>query len=128
MLDRLRKREALRQREELEDVAAGAAAEAIEEALVAIDVKRRRLLAMKRAEAFVALAGELERRDLADEVDDVGRGAHLRDDAVVEIYVQFILRRSEAKPKDLLSTTLLLVPCTVGSQETLSSLRSSAYN
>ena len=86
MLHRLRKREALGQREELEDVAARAAAEAVEEPLAAIDVKRRRLLAMKRTEAFVALAGELERRDLADEVDDVGRRAHLRDDAVVEIY------------------------------------------
>ena len=49
-------------------------------------MKRRRLLAMKRAETFVALAGKFEGRDLADEVDDVGRGAHLRDDGIVEVY------------------------------------------
>ena len=64
MLDGLGKRESLRQREKLEDVAAGAAAEAVEKSLAAIDSERRRLLAMKRAEAFVALAGEFERRDL----------------------------------------------------------------
>src|SRR5690349_10300540 len=86
MLDRFRKREALGEREKLEDVAAGAAAEAVEESFVAIDMKRRRLLAMKRTESFVALPGELERRDLADEVDDVRRTAHLRDHAVIEIY------------------------------------------
>ena len=85
MFDCLGEGEALGQREELEDVAARAAAEAVEEALAAIDGERRRLLAMKRAEAFVALAGELERRDLGDEVDDVGRLADLGDDGVVEV-------------------------------------------
>ena len=39
MLHRLGEREALRQGEELEDVAAGAATEAVEEPLVAIDMK-----------------------------------------------------------------------------------------
>src|SRR5438132_2435546 len=85
MLDRLGEREALREREELEDVAAGAAAEAVKEPLVTIDVERRRLLAMKRAESLVALAGELERRDLRHEVDNVGRRSHLGDDGIIEI-------------------------------------------
>src|SRR4029077_13982666 len=80
------KREALREREELEDVASLAAAEAVEEALVAVHMKRGRLLAMKRAESFVALAGELERGDLRHEVDDVGCRSHLRDYAVIQIY------------------------------------------
>src|ERR1043166_9559144 len=86
VLHRFGKCEALGQREEFEDVAAGAAPEAVEQTLVAIDVKRRRLLATKRAETLVALAGELERRDLADEVDDVRRAPYLRDHAVVEVY------------------------------------------
>src|ERR1700674_4231075 len=86
MLDRLRKAEALGEREELEDVAARAASEAIEESLVAIDMERRGLLAMKRAESFVALAGELERSDLRHEVDDVGRRSHLRDYGVIQVY------------------------------------------
>src|SRR3954447_9554939 len=71
MLHRLGEREALGHRKELEDVAARAAPAAVEESLVAIDVKRRRLFAMKRAETLVALAGELERRDLRDELHDV---------------------------------------------------------
>src|SRR6266478_1473474 len=40
---------------------------------------------MERAEAFVALAGELEGSDLLDEVDDVGGRSYLRDHGVVEI-------------------------------------------
>src|ERR1041385_1188920 len=85
VLDRLGEGEALGQREELEDVAARAAAEAVEESLGAVDGERRRLLAVERAESLVALAGELERRDLADEVDDVGGLADAADDVVVEV-------------------------------------------
>src|SRR5947199_6224758 len=40
---------------------------------------------MKWAETLVALAGELERSDLRNEVDDVGRAPHLRDHRVIEI-------------------------------------------
>src|SRR6266568_595949 len=47
---------------------------------------------MKRAEPFVALACELEWRDLADEVDDIGRAAYLRDHAVIEIYKSHVPR------------------------------------
>ena len=57
VFDGLRKREPLGQREEFEDVAARAAAETVEEAFVAIDMKRRRFLAMKRTEAFVTFSG-----------------------------------------------------------------------
>jgi hypothetical protein len=71
MLDSLREREALRQREEFEDVSTRAAAEAVEESLASIDVERRRLLAMEGTEPLVALTGEFQGGDLADEVDDV---------------------------------------------------------
>ena len=85
MLDGFRKCEALRQCEELEDVAAGAAAEAVEQPLTAVDGKRRRLLAMKRTESLERLARLLERRRLRDELDDVGGLPHLGDELVVEI-------------------------------------------
>src|SRR3982750_2318722 len=79
VLHRFRKREAFGEREEFENIAARAAAEAVEKPFVTLDVERRRLLAMKRAEALVALAGQLEGSDLADEVDDVRRAPYLRD-------------------------------------------------
>ena len=79
MLDRFRKCEALGEREELEDVAAGSAAETVEESFTAIDGERRRLLAMKWTETFVRLPRLLERRHLRDELDDVGRLPDLRD-------------------------------------------------
>src|SRR5205085_1533710 len=69
-----------------EDVAAGPAAETVEEALAAIDGERRRLLAMKRTETLVRLAGLLERRDLRDELDEVRGLADLGDELVVEVY------------------------------------------
>src|SRR6185369_8009196 len=57
---------------------------------------------MERTEPLVALPGQLQRRDLADEVDDVGRGADLRDDAVVEVeeahgHSLVMLRRNDAE-------------------------------
>jgi hypothetical protein len=58
--------------EELEHVAADAAAEAVEVALVAVDVERRRLLAVERAEALVGGASLLERDVVLDDDDDVG--------------------------------------------------------
>ena len=60
------------QLEELEDVAADAAAEAVEEPLVAVDVERRRLLAVERTEALVGGAGLLQRHVVLDHDDDVG--------------------------------------------------------
>jgi hypothetical protein len=60
------------QLEELEHVAADAAAEAVEVALLAIDVERRRLLAVERTEPLVGGAGLLERDVILDDDDDVG--------------------------------------------------------
>jgi hypothetical protein len=60
------------QLEELEHVAADAAAETVEEALVAVDVERRRLLAVKRTEPLVGGAGLLQRDVVADDHHDVG--------------------------------------------------------
>jgi len=86
VLDRLRKGEAPGESAALEDVAARAAAEAVEETLATVDGERRRLLPMKRAEALVRPAGLLERRDLGDEFDDVRRLAGRFDELVVKIY------------------------------------------
>ena len=58
--------------DELEDVAPGAAAEAVKEALVAVHVERRRLLAVKRAQPFPRRAAALQRHALLDDLHDVG--------------------------------------------------------
>src|SRR5207302_8969983 len=51
---------------------ADAAAEAVEEPLVTMDVERRRLLAVKGTEPFVGGAGLLQRHVILDHDDDVG--------------------------------------------------------
>jgi hypothetical protein len=60
------------QLEELEHVAADAAAEAVEKAFIAIDLKRRRLLAVKRTQTFVIGARLFQRYVVLDHDDDVG--------------------------------------------------------
>ena len=60
------------QLQELEHIAAGAAAEAVKKSLVAIDVKGRRFLAVKRAEAFVRRAAFFQRHVLLNDLHDVG--------------------------------------------------------
>ena len=72
LLHRVGKPDLVVQLEELQHVAADAAAEAVEEALVAVDVERRRLLAVERAQPLVGGAGLLERDVVADHHDDVG--------------------------------------------------------
>ena len=72
LLHRVLEADLLVQLEKLEDVAADAAAEAVKEPLVAIDVERRRLLAVKRAEPLVRGAGLLQRHVVLDHDDDVG--------------------------------------------------------
>src|SRR5690606_19834150 len=57
---------------ELDHVAADAAPEALEQALVRVDVERRRLLLMERTEPLPRRAGLPERRDLADDRHHVG--------------------------------------------------------
>ena len=68
----------LLQLDELEHVAAHAAAKAVEEAALAHDVERRRLLAMKRAQALVGVAGLAQRDGVRDDGDNVGRRIGLR--------------------------------------------------
>ena len=58
--------------EELDDVAAGAAPEAVEESLVPVDLKRRCLLPVKRAQSLVGRARLLQRHVVLDHDDDVG--------------------------------------------------------
>ncbi len=57
--------------QKLEHIAAHAAAEAVEKSLVAVDVERRRLFRMKRAETLVAGAGFPQRHVLLNDLDDV---------------------------------------------------------
>ena len=60
------------QLEELEHVAADAAAKTVEEAFVAIDLKGRRLLPVKRTKPFVIRARFFQRHVVLDHDDDVG--------------------------------------------------------
>jgi len=74
------KADLLVQLEELEHVAAGAAAEAVEEAFVRMDDEGRRLLAVKRTVALVRRAGTLERYVLLDDGEDVRLHAQVVDE------------------------------------------------
>ena len=64
----------LLQFDELEHVAAGLAPEAVEEALVRVDVERRRLLAVERAESLPRRPGLLQRDVVLHHLDDVRPG------------------------------------------------------
>ena len=68
----LRERHFFVQLDELDHVTADAAAEALEVALVAVHVERRRLLAMERAQAFVRGSCPAERDALLHHLHDVG--------------------------------------------------------
>jgi hypothetical protein len=72
LLDGVAEADLVVQLEELEDVSPDAAAEAVEVALLAVDVERRRLLAVERAQPLVGGAGLLERDVVLDDDDDVG--------------------------------------------------------
>jgi hypothetical protein len=72
------------QLEKLEDVTTDAATEAMKEALVAIDVKRRRLLAVERAEAFICRARLLQRDVILDDDDDIGLVLQVVDETLGE--------------------------------------------
>jgi len=69
--DRFLEAELLVQFEELEDVAADAAAEAVEEALVRVHVERRRLFGVERTEALVGGAGLLQGHVLLHHLHDL---------------------------------------------------------
>jgi hypothetical protein len=59
------------QLDELDDVAAGAAAETLEETLVLVDVERRSLLLVERTESLERGTCLLERHHVPDHADDV---------------------------------------------------------
>ena len=69
-----------RAHEEFDDVAGGLAAEAIEEALVGTDVERRRLFAVKRAQAGEVATGLLQLDGAADDGADIGASFDFGDD------------------------------------------------
>src|SRR4029453_8806520 len=71
----LGEREAILAHQAAERVAAHPAAEAVEDALARVDREGRRLLGMKRAEAFPAGTGLPQVHEAADEVDDIGGAA-----------------------------------------------------
>ena len=75
------KRDLVVQLDELEDVALGATPEAVKEPLVAVDVKRRRLLAVKRAESLPRRAAAPQRDALLDHLHDVGVRFEVLDEA-----------------------------------------------
>ena len=77
-LDGLGKLEVVVSHQEADRGAVRAAAEAVVEAFRRADRERRRLLAVKRAEAFVVAAGPLQRDAGADDLDDVGAGDRAR--------------------------------------------------
>ena len=66
--------------EELEHVAANAAAEAVKEAFLGIDVERRRLLGVKRTEALPRRPHLLERYVLLNHLQDVYLQAQIVDE------------------------------------------------
>ena len=80
MLDGVDEAELFLQLEKLEDVAADAAAEAVEKAFVAVDVKRRALFGVKRAEALVGGPGFSERHILLHDLQDIGLHAQVVDE------------------------------------------------
>ncbi len=80
MLDGVDEAQLFLQLEELEDIAAHAAAEAVEKSLVAVDVERGGFLGMKRAEAFVGRARFSERHVLLHDLHDVGLHAQVVDE------------------------------------------------
>ena len=86
-LDGLREFQAVHLADEVDDVAARAAAEAVVEALVAVDGEGRRALVVERAEALPRAAGLLERRVVADDATMSRRAAQLREDVVVDVEV-----------------------------------------
>ena len=67
-----RERDLVVQLDELEDIALGAAAKAMEKALVAVDVEGRRLFPVKRAESLPRRAAAPERDALLDHLHDIG--------------------------------------------------------
>ena len=73
--------------DEVDDVAARAAAEAVVQALVAVDGEGRRPLVVERAEPLPGAPGLLQARVIADDLDDVGGRAKLGEDAVVDVEV-----------------------------------------
>ncbi len=77
---RLGERHVFHQHQELEDVAAVPATEALEDLHLRIDVKGRRLLLLERAQGLELGAGFLQRHVTAHHVDDVRGVAHLLDD------------------------------------------------
>ena len=74
----------LLQLDELEDVAADAAAETVKKPAVAVDAEGRRLLAVKRTEALVVGACLPQRHVVRDDRDDVSGRSHFVDELLGE--------------------------------------------
>jgi hypothetical protein len=83
-LDRLGEARALAQHEELEDVAALAAAEAVEDRRLLPHVEGRALLLVERAQALPGAAHLLERDVVGDHPHDVRDATHVLDEALGE--------------------------------------------
>ncbi len=86
-LDGLGKIEPVHLPDEVDDITARAASEAVVETLLAVHGEGRRAFVVKRAEALPGASGLLQLRVLADDLDDVRRGAQLGHDAVGDVEV-----------------------------------------
>jgi hypothetical protein len=75
-LDGLAKADLLVEHDELEEVAAGLAAEAVEQLRAGVDREGRRLFFVEGAQPFHARAGRLEWNVVGDHPDDIARDAH----------------------------------------------------
>ena len=83
-LHRIGESDLLVQLEELEHVAADAAAEAMKEPLVTRDVERRRFLAVERTETLIRCTRLLQRHVVLDHDDDVGLLLEVVDESLRE--------------------------------------------
>ena len=101
---RLGEREAVLAHEEAEGVAAHAAAEAVEDALLGIDHEGGRLLAVEGTEALPVLSGLLQIHEAADDFDDVHPGPDLVEQS----------RRVGRHQETLISATVAPAPPSAG--------------
>src|SRR5262249_56281394 len=86
--DCLGKAEPIVTHDEAERVAAGAAAEAVEDAALRIDREGRGLLGVERTESLPMLAGALQVHDLPDELHDIEPRADLVEELRTEVHLR----------------------------------------
>ena len=97
-LDRLRKVEPVHLPHEVDDVASGAAPEAVVEPFLAVHREGRRPLVVERAEPLPGAAGFLQARVLANHLDDIRRAAQLRQHVVGNVQIAHAVSSTMVAP------------------------------